>query len=167
MLPLCECGCGNEVTLAKRTNKSHGIIKGMPLRFFNNHGSSFAKTKETHCVHGHERNAENTSSGSRCRICSNAAKTKYVQHQKEQLVEYKGGICVDCKGAYPMCCYQFDHRDPMDKEFSISSKAGYPLEILKTEADKCDLVCANCHAIRTSTNPAVGKKISNARRSRV
>lgn len=36
---LCECGCGNEVSIATYTIRSKGIIKGKPLRFVNGHTS--------------------------------------------------------------------------------------------------------------------------------
>jgi len=45
----------------------------------------------------------------------------------------------------------FDHRDPRKKLFSIA--AGHALlmsrEKLIAEIEKCDIVCANCHALRT------------------
>jgi hypothetical protein len=36
-LPLCECGCGQPVLLARRTNSRTGAIKGQPLRFILGH----------------------------------------------------------------------------------------------------------------------------------
>ena len=41
--------------------------------------------------------------------------------------------------------YDFHHRDPSQKELSISGKT-ISLEILIKEVDKCDLLCRNCHA---------------------
>jgi hypothetical protein len=45
----------------------------------------------------------------------------------------------------------FDHRDPALKAFSISNgvNKAYPLERIKEELAKCDLVCALCHRYRT------------------
>lgn len=65
---------------------------------------------------------------------------------KLKLIEYKGGQCQQCgynkkiPGAF-----DFHHRDPEMKSFTIS-KSIRKLEILKTEADKCDLLCKICHA---------------------
>lgn len=55
--------------------------------------------------------------------------------------------CKDCGKWYPYYVMQFDHLK--DKEFNIATnlKRGRP-KILK-EIEKCDLVCANCHFIRT------------------
>lgn len=89
----------------------------------------------------------------------NAYCKQYRQAKKAALVVYKGGCCLDCGGEFPLCCYDFDHRDPFQKAFAISLKMGRPLEELKIEADKCDLVCRNCHAIRTASDPRIGKKI--------
>ena len=36
-LMLCECGCGKESPLAKRTRPYCGHVKGKPLRFINGH----------------------------------------------------------------------------------------------------------------------------------
>lgn len=33
----CECGCGGQVSLAKRTNKQFGHVKGQPVRFLPGH----------------------------------------------------------------------------------------------------------------------------------
>lgn len=80
--------------------------------------------------------------------------------KKVELVRYKGGRCHDCGGEFPVCCFDFDHRDPLQKSFNISARYGFTLEELKVEADKCDLVCA------TSNNPTVGAKISAAQRGK-
>ena len=89
-----------------------------------------------------------------------------MRDKKDSLVEYKGGKCVDCGGTFPSCCYHFDHRDPSQKTSGIAQMMHRPIEEMKTEADKCDLVCANCHAIRTFNNPEVGQKISTGRQGK-
>ena len=65
---------------------------------------------------------------------------------KEALIDYKGGKCEIC--GYNKCnsALEFHHKDPNEKDFGIAFK-GYtrPLEVCKKEADKCILVCANCH----------------------
>ena len=73
--------------------------------------------------------------------------TQIARERKAILVEYKGGRCKDCGGMFPQCCYDFDHL--RDKVFAIGTSLNRSIEVLKAEADKCDLVCANCHRIRT------------------
>lgn len=83
------------------------------------------------------------------------------QERKRKLVAYKGGRCFDCGGEFPDICFDFDHRDVGRKSFQISKRIGYSLTNLLIEVDKCDLVCANCHRIRTATNPEVSAKIKS------
>ena len=91
-------------------------------------------------------------------------KTKAHGIKKAALVAYKGGACMDCGGVFPPCCFDFDHRDPFLKSFGIGEKTGgrISLEELKVEADKCDLVCANCHRVRTMKSGLVRARSSVA-----
>jgi hypothetical protein len=63
---------------------------------------------------------------------------------KQLLVEYKGGKCEFC--GYNKCieALEFHHIDETTKEFSISGSTK-SLEKQKEEADKCYMLCANCH----------------------
>ena len=64
---------------------------------------------------------------------------------KKKLIEYKGGKCELC--GYNKCdsALQFHHKDPTEKDFSISGRS-LSFDRLKEEVDKCMLVCSNCHA---------------------
>ena len=61
--------------------------------------------------------------------------------------------CMDCGWVVTLdntCCFDFDHRDPTAKSFAVSSKVNdVSKERLDAEMNKCDLVCANCHRLRT------------------
>ena len=63
----------------------------------------------------------------------------------KKLIEYKGGKCELC--GYNKCdsALQFHHKDPTEKDFSISGRS-LSFDRLKEEVDKCMLVCSNCHA---------------------
>jgi transcription elongation factor Elf1 len=65
---------------------------------------------------------------------------------RAKLVLYKGGKCMLC--GYDKCSDALDlhHLDASQKEFGISS-GGLTRAWSKVvaEADKCVLVCANCH----------------------
>lgn len=57
--------------------------------------------------------------------------------------------CSDCKGTFSPCAMDFDHVAD-DKEFAIGSRGRYvSLDDLFTEIEKCEVVCSNCHRIRT------------------
>lgn len=61
--------------------------------------------------------------------------------------------CQDCGVKFPTECMDFDHRDPELKSFTITaryvSESTESRRRLMLEVSKCDLVCANCHRIRT------------------
>lgn len=82
----------------------------------------------------------------RCKKCATEAVQRRRDKTKELLVEYKGGKCEIC--GYDRCigALEFHHINPEEKEFGIGQK-GYTrsMEKNKAEADKCILVCANCH----------------------
>jgi hypothetical protein len=65
----------------------------------------------------------------------------------EWLKQYKESQpCTDCKQQYPYYVMDFDHL--RDKKDNIS-KLLASKSILLSEIEKCELVCANCHRIRT------------------
>lgn len=65
--------------------------------------------------------------------------------------ELKSKPCHDCGGTFEICCMDFDHRVGTEKTYNIGSMFAhhYSSELIQIELDKCDLVCANCHRIRT------------------
>jgi len=58
--------------------------------------------------------------------------------------------CEDCGGSFPPCSMDFDHRDPSTKRFVVTRmRARATVERILAEVAKCDIVCANCHRLRT------------------
>lgn len=58
--------------------------------------------------------------------------------------------CRDCNGIFPWYVMEFDHvpeRGP--KLFSIARATTKGINQVRAEIAKCDVVCANCHLIRT------------------
>jgi hypothetical protein len=65
--------------------------------------------------------------------------------------------CFDCDGTFPSYVMEFDHRDPSVKAYGIISLlSNGTLAALMAEVAKCDVVCANCHRIRTHTQRQSG-----------
>jgi len=62
--------------------------------------------------------------------------------------------CADCKKTYPHYVMDFDHNDDNDKVGDIAHMLSFSLETIKKEISKCDVVCANCHRIRTFKKPS-------------
>jgi hypothetical protein len=75
-----------------------------------------------------------------------AAVAKRRKRLKEMVVEYKGGKCVICGYNKYVGAFDLHHLDGTVKEFGLSTRGlTRSWEKLKEEADKCILVCANCH----------------------
>lgn len=65
------------------------------------------------------------------------------------IISYKENHpCTDCKKYYYSCQMQFDHTNET-KEFELSKAWEHGWDAIELEISKCELVCANCHAIRT------------------
>lgn len=66
---------------------------------------------------------------------------------KRELILYKGGKCEKCGygNLKILSAFHFHHLDATDKDFTIAKKGGNNIDQLKTEVDKCSLLCSNCH----------------------
>lgn len=77
-------------------------------------------------------------------------KRRYWRSQIRELERLKERPCADCGGRFPSCAMDFDHRNPEEKQYTVSrmvGRAGLPRIV--AEVVKCDIVCANCHRDRT------------------
>ena len=107
-----------------------------------------------------------------CRVCSSPLKGRQTQlcsyrckvkgqsnavyanqkkrglRRKTALMLAKGGKCMRC--GYDRClrALTFHHRDPASKSFPLDARhcSNRSDAVLAAEAEKCDLLCANCHA---------------------
>lgn len=65
---------------------------------------------------------------------------------KAMVVEYKGGKCILCGYKRSVEVFDLHHVRSTSKEFGLSSDGlTRSWKRTKAEADKCVLVCANCH----------------------
>ena len=60
---------------------------------------------------------------------------------------FEAGECLDC-GIADSRVFEFDHVRG-EKSFNIGGSWFRSLDVVKSEIEKCELVCANCHRIRT------------------
>lgn len=100
-------------------------------------------------------------SGRQSKFCSNACKAKssnnkhqnYKNQQrrgayrKAKLMEMKGIKCSSCGYNKNYAALAFHHREPKKKSFALDLRtcSNKSWESLLKEAEKCDLVCMNCH----------------------
>lgn len=76
-------------------------------------------------------------------IRKSVIRNKYYEIKKELK-------CCRC-GNNDFRVLEFDHKDRLQKDFCIGfgMARGYSLEKLKKEIEKCQVLCANCHRIKT------------------
>lgn len=100
----------------------------------------------------------------RCKKCAVEAVQKRREKIKDILIDYKGGECQICGYKRYRGALEFHHINPDEKEFGISKDgATRSLEESKKEADKCVLVCANCHREIHAGLIDINKSINNNR----
>lgn len=82
---------------------------------------------------------------------------------KEWMLAIKSPPCQDCSRSFPACCMDFDHREGTVKKYNIGTMFAhhYSRELIESELVKCDLVCSNCHRIRTQKR-LLGSKLRKA-----
>ena len=139
-----ELGCG--ATSVRYWLKKHGLSTArMTVMSPDERPASVVRRCRTHGFTEHVL----TSGGKRyrCRRCRVAAVSARRRRVKLALVRAAGGECRLCGyDRYPGAL-QFHHVDPLQKTFSIADRGvARSLERALAEAEKCVLLCANCHA---------------------
>jgi transposase len=97
--------------------------------------------------HGPTRFRRRAGGGYRCLKCRADAVAKRRRRVKQILVADAGGACVVC--GYDRCigALHFHHLRPVEKAFSLSHRGvARSLAKARAEAEKCVLLCSNCHA---------------------
>jgi hypothetical protein len=65
------------------------------------------------------------------------------------IVKAKDVPCADCGGRFHPCAMDFDHINGT-KEYNVGRMVGQASEArLLAEIAKCEVVCANCHRVRS------------------
>ena len=102
---------------------------------------------------------------SRCRVCANKAQKEHYYNNKQYYTDKRarrrkqvrawlqsfkeGKACLDCGETFPVVCMDFDHTED-NKLFNISRDGlSKSKKALLKEMAKCEIVCSNCHRIRT------------------
>lgn len=89
------------------------------------------------------------------RWCRSCFAQKYVVPGRERLLQAKLAReeCMDCGLKVTPdtgVCFDWDHTGD-NKEFNVSQMLTCSLATFVTEISKCELVCANCHRLRTKS----------------
>lgn len=114
-------------------------MKDLPTTKFKKRG---ATGRQSHTLHS---------------MCNQCLYIKYTRPSAEkktlEIQQYKlDKGCADCGFNSHAAALEFDHLPEFEKKFNIGEKMGsYSMATLLEEIAKCEIVCANCHAIRTAT----------------
>jgi hypothetical protein len=102
-----------------------------------------------------------------CRDCRNAYDRQYyaerggparrarrrawIDANREWMNSLKAGMpCADCGELFPVFVMHWDHLPGYEKVGEIGTMLGHhSREAILEEIKKCELVCANCHVMRT------------------
>lgn len=71
--------------------------------------------------------------------------------RRDYILAEKSKPCADCGGSFPYYVMDFDHRPDEEKMYEparLSVSVG--LDTIAAELAKCDVVCSNCHRIRSA-----------------
>lgn len=91
----------------------------------------------------------------------NDRQNKSRSDRRSALAELKSGPCLDCGLTFPAECMDFDHviEGKVDRVSQLAWNG--PWDLVLEEIKKCELVCANCHRIRTKNRRLVDKKLQD------
>ena len=87
------------------------------------------------------------------------ARKRGAKWRLAQLIKLQRG-CVDCGYNEHAIALQFDHIGN-NKKNSVSNliRSDYAWSTIKNEIDKCEVRCANCHAVITSHRKRVNAEV--------
>ena len=79
--------------------------------------------------------------------CNNCQKKVRRYRIKIAAVEYLGGCCSRCGYTGNLNAFDIHHKDPSLKEIEFRASGSLSWDKIRSELDKCVLLCANCHRI--------------------
>jgi len=90
-------------------------------------------------------------------------KRRHQQKKRQMVREIKEArSCVDCGYDGHFAAKQFDHLPGQIKMFEVSQVERASKQRILDEIDKCEVVCANCHAIRTYERAKLQREAEDA-----
>lgn len=85
----------------------------------------------------------------RGRAVQKRVRQKWQAELRALVAQLKSVPCADCGSSFDPVCMDFDHREPGTKREAVSKIFKRGKIAVLAEIAKCDVVCANCHRLRT------------------
>ncbi|MGI8495482.1 MAG: hypothetical protein ACR2L1_09260 [Pyrinomonadaceae bacterium] len=125
--------CQQEKTEICFSRKGSSLQSSCKIYYANSHRQYYEKNREKYFA---KNRLNKNRQRARLRVIILAAKQK---------------PCQDCERKYHPWVMEFDHREGTDRIEAVGNLAarGCTDEKLKSEIEKCDVVCTNCHRMRT------------------
>ena len=158
-VPCADCGgrfAGHQMDFDHRdpSTKSFELLKSRAL--LKNRAQLLAEVAKCDvvCANCHRLRSRNqhrewlasrTPARSRC----TAGARSHWRYNADLLDQLRSVPCADCAGRFAQCAMDFDHRDPSTKVRGVTRMINGDTDRMLAEARKCDIVCANCHRLRT------------------
>lgn len=79
-------------------------------------------------------------------------------NKKEKMLQHLGGSCVKCGTNKNI---EIDHINHLDKKFTLTKNWGLSWKKLLPELNKCQLLCKECHDIKTKNEGSKSKGWTN------
>ena len=73
----------------------------------------------------------------------------YKARNREMSDSVKKIPCMDCGNSYDPICMDFDHTRDKDVNVAVLTAGSFSLKRIREEIEKCEIVCSNCHRLRT------------------
>jgi hypothetical protein len=93
-----------------------------------------------------------------------AHKRAITRQGREVVAAAKAVPCSDCKRRFPAVCMDFDHVRG-EKDFDVSTAGRWTsIAVLEAEIAKCEVVCSNCHRLRTEYRRRDARRLAQGER---
>ena len=139
----CACGCGQQLNKYDGHYRTRTMINGHNNRKYKDP----LEYKKAYVQRTKESRRDARTAGKKAR------RLRY----KDLLLERRGSKCVNCGVEYngkngPM--FDLHHVNPKNKLFDVSNKAvqNHSIAEVEKEADKCVILCSNCHRLHHHTD---------------
>jgi len=132
--------------MKKCTNKTCKQQNPQPLTNFFRRGTKYQSWCKL-CKKSHDHNTYKTKPHRRKALKQSTAKYRMIA--EEYVIAHLRQNPCKC-GNSNILNLQFDHIRDKEFEISIGIMQGYSLERIKTEIEKCQVLCANCHSIKSA-----------------